>query len=195
MQEVFYEESASILNAKSASFKYNLLKTLSILSYVVLGIWLFVVIMFYEFNPKNILLDIILLLIPTALFFVSGFILGRFKNKFYVEYDYTFVSGSIRFSKVIKNYKRKFIIKFECSDVEKIGRVGSETFEKYYSMQSINKSILTSNDEAGEGKDFYYIVVNTNEDKYLFILECTQTFLVNILKMTNRTVLEGDFKK
>ncbi len=195
MQEVFYEESALLQKAKPAAIKYNILKIISIFSYVVFGIWLFFVIMFYEFGEGNILLNILLALIPAALFFASGFIMGRFKNRFYVEYDYTFVTGSIRFSKVIKNSKRKFIIKFECSDVEKIGKIGSGTFEKYYSMPNIKRQILTSNAESAEGKDFYYIVANVDEEKHLFILECTEMFLVNILKMANKRILEEDYKK
>ncbi len=193
MQEVFYEESATIINAKSEKNKYNLLKTISIISYVILGVWLFLVFMFYEFS--NAVADIIFILIPTALFFATGLLFGKFKNKYCVEYDYTFVSGSIRFSKVIKNRKRKFIVEFDCADVETIGRVGSDTFEKYFDSPNIIKSVLTSNDQAGEGKDFYYIVANTGDGKNLYILECTQTLLANILKFSKRTVLEGDFKR
>lgn len=194
MQEVFYEESAYLINPKPAAFKYNIIKLLSILSYIALGVWLFLVI-FYEFGQGNILLQVIFLLIPAALFFVSGFFLGRLKNKFYVEYDYTFVSGSLRFSKVIKNIKRKFIIRFECKDIEKIGKVTSNTFKKYCSMPGISTKILTSNSEPAENKDFYYIVANVDEWKYLLVLECTEAFMVQILKYSNKMILEEDYKK
>ena len=40
MQEIFYEESARLTNEKSASIKYNIIKILSISSYVILVIWL-----------------------------------------------------------------------------------------------------------------------------------------------------------
>ena len=131
-------------------------------------------------------------LIPLALFIVSGIILGKFKDKFYVDYDYTFVSGSIRFSKVIKNIKRKHIINFDTSDIEKIGLYGSELYEKYSKMPDIKTKILTSNSTPSEGKDFYYIVANVGGDKYVFIVECSELFIVNILKFTNRTVLDQE---
>lgn len=195
MQEIFYEESALLLKSRPAAIKYNILKIISILSYIVFGLWIFFVIMFFEFGSGNILLNIIFVLLPAVLFFCSGLLVGKLKNKFYVEYDYTFVSGSIRFSKVIKNSKRKFIVKFDCSCVEKIGKLGSGTFEKYFSSPTIKKQVLTSNSEAAEGKDFYYIVANVDEEKTIFILECSEVFLVNILKFANRRILEEDYKK
>ena len=143
---------------------------------------------------SQIIISVILILIPSILFIVTGIIFGKVKNRFCVEYDYTFVSGSIRFSKVIKNSKRKFIVKFECSDIEKIGKLGSETFEKYYIMPGVSKKILTGNSSAMENKDFYYLVVNVDGDKCIYVIECTETFLINILKFTSKRILEEDFK-
>ena len=194
MKEVFYEESASLLNFKSEAIKFNVLKIISILSYVLLGAWLLIMMHFPLGEGSQIIISIILILVPSVLFVVTGIIFGKIKNRFCVEYDYTFVSGSIRFSKVIKNNKRKFIVKFECSDIEKIGKIGSETFEKYYSMPGVSKCILTGNSTAMEGKDFYYIVVNVEGDKRIYIVECTETLLINILKFTSKRILEEDFK-
>ena len=97
-------------------------------------------------------------LIPLALFLVSGILLGRLKDKFYVDYDYTFISGTIRFSKVIKNIKRKFIVSFDTSDIEKIGKYGSETYKRYSIMPGVKTQILTSNNVAEDNKEFFYIV-------------------------------------
>ena len=194
MQEIFYEESAKIQNEKSASFKYRLFQVLSIISYVLLVGWILLGILPYT-PSGSVLLDVIFLVTPLVMFFLSGFFLGKFKNKFYVDYDYTFVSGSIRFSKVIKNIKRKFIIKFDSHEIEKLGKYGSETFEKYYQMPSISKNILTSNYTPTEGKTFYYMVVNTAGDKKIFILECTETFIFNVMKFANKSILDEEFVK
>ena len=48
-------------------------------------------------------------------------------------------------------------------------------------------------DKKDIGKDFYYIVVNTQDGKKLLIIECTETLIVNILKFANRTVLDEQF--
>ena len=127
------------------------------------------------------------------MFLASGIILGKIKNKFYVDYDYTFVTGSIRISKVIANVKRRHIISFETSQIEMIGKYDSDTFNKYNSMPGLSKQIFTSNVSPDNGKDFYYIVVNS-ASKYLFVLECTETFIVQILKFAGKSILEKDFK-
>ena len=194
MQEVFYEESARTLDDKGATRKYNIVRILSILSYVFLFLWIFISFNFYGLSGL-IVFDILFILIPAVMFFLTGFFLGKAKNKLYVDYDYTFVTGSIRISTVIKNIKRKFLFSFETSDIEKLGKYGSELFSKYEQMPGIKKKILTSNNSPEEGKSFYYVVANVNSDKHLLILECTDMFIVNIIKFSNKTILDEEFVK
>lgn len=191
MQEIFYEESAKIQDEGSAKRKYYVAKTLMIISYVLAVIWGLFCFMFI-IDVNHILSSLIFTLVPLALFIASGVILGKFKDKFYVDYDYTFVSGSLRFSRVIKNIKRIHIMNFNTSDIEKIGLYGSESYERYELMPDVKKKILTSNDSPEDNKDFYYFAVNTAGEKYLLILECSELFIVNVLKFTNRTVLDQD---
>ena len=192
MQDVFYEESATMQNTGAAKTKYYICKTLSIISYVIAITWLIVTLITFPLEG-NVLINILFAAIPFALFLASGILIGKLKDKFYVDYDYTFVTGSVRFSKVIKNVKRKNIIVSDTGNVEKIGRYGSDTFERYVAMPNKKQMVLTSNTETSPGKDFYYMVVNTNGQKYLFVIECTETFLSNILKFSNRTVFDDEF--
>ncbi len=203
MREIFYEESSKIQKEKSASRKYTICKVISIIFYVISVIYLFLTIdqlpaIIKSFQENSgalfIIFNILYLIVPFLLLFFSGFFLGKLKNKLYVDYDYTFVSGSVRISKVIKNVKRKFVIKFEYDAIERIGKYGSDTYNNYEKMPGIKKEILTSNVEPSEGKDFYYIVVNHEDNKKLLILECTELFIVNILKFANKLVIEKDFK-
>ena len=53
------------------------------------------------------------------------------------------------------------------------------------------KDILT----PAENKSFYYIVAVVDSDRKLMVFECTETFIVNILKFSNKTVLEEEFTK
>lgn len=191
MQEIFYEESAKIQDEGSAKRKYYIAKTFMVISYVLAGIWGLFCFMFI-IDVKHVLSSLIFSLVPLALFIVSGIVLGKFKDKFYVDYDYTFVSGSLRFSRVIKNVKRRHIMNFNASDIEKIGAYGSESYERYELMPDVKKKILTSNETPEDNKDFYYFAVNTAGDKYLLVLECSELFIVNVLKFTNRTVLDQE---
>lgn len=192
MQEVFYEETATVQNTGGAKSKYYVVKTLSVISYSVAVFWLIMAIMLFPLKG-NILLNIVFAAIPFLIFLASGIVLGKMKDKLYVDYDYTFVSGSIRFSRVIKNVKRKGIIQFETGNIEKLGRFGSDTFERYMLMPEKKKQILTSNSEPYDGKNFYYIVANVGGIKYIFILECTEIFISNIIRFSNRTVIEDGF--
>lgn len=194
MKEVFYEESAVVSNAGVAKAKYNIFKGVSIASYVLMVIWISIIFLTMDLS-QNLILNLIFYLVPLVLFFLSGFLFGRFKNKLYVDYDYTFVTGSIRIAKVIKNIKRKFVLKFDASNIEKIGKYDSGTFNKYYSMPGVTKYTFTSNITADEGKEFYYIVANVDGDKKLMIFECTETFIVHILKFANKSVLEEEFTR
>jgi hypothetical protein len=194
MKEVFYEESAVISNAGVAKVKYNIFKGISIASYVLMVIWISIIFLTMDLS-QNLILNLIFYVVPLVLFFLSGFLFGRFKNKLYVDYDYTFVTGSIRIAKVIKNIKRKFVLKFDASNIEKIGKYASGTFNKYNSMPGVTKYTFTSNITADEGKEFYYIVANVDGDKKLMIFECTETFIVHILKFANKSVLEEEFTR
>ncbi len=195
MMELFYEESAVVNNEKSASTKYNVFKIISIISYVLCALWFMLVFIAFDWGSGNTILNIVFVLVPLLMFFVSGLIFSKFKNKMYVDYDYTLVSGSIRVSKVIKNIKRKFVVKFDASNIEKIGTYGSGTFEKYDKMPGTTKLTLTSNYTATDNKKFYYIVAVINGDRTLMIFECTELFIVNILKFSNKMVLEEEFSK
>jgi hypothetical protein len=193
MQEIFYEESAQVQNAQSLTRKYNLFKGLSIFFFTLTIFWTVAYIFLYVINLDYILFDFIVYLIPTALFLTTAIILMRFKNRFYVDYDYTFITGNIRVAKVIKNIKRKFIISFDASVIEKIGLYGSKTFFTYADMLGVNYQIFTQNDIPADNKDFYYIVANANGQKQLMVFECTELFIRNVLKFSKKSVIEEGF--
>ena len=193
MQELFYEECAQVQNAQSSSKKYNLFKSLSIFFYVLAGLWTFAFLFLYIIDINNPLFDIIIYLIPTAVFLSTAIMFGMFKNRFYVDYDYTFISGNIRVAKVIKNIKRKSIISFDTDNIEKLGKYGSQTFFKYSDMNGVNIQIFTQNDLPCENKDFYYIVANVNAQKQLMVFECTQEFVRNVLRFSKKSVIDEEF--
>ena len=198
MREIFYEESVKVQNEKAETRKFNMYKTISTILYVLAGIWAIMIYFTLDtriFTEGSVLLGILYVVVPLVMFVGGGILFGIFKKKFYVEYDYTFVSGSIRIARVIKNYKRKPLLMFEARDIERLGKYDSETYYKYESMPGIKKTILTSNRTPSENKDFYYIVVNCEGEKKLLIIESTEIFLVNILQFAKRTILEEGFGK
>ncbi len=190
MNEVFYEETAFVSNPKSAKTKYNIVKAFSIFSYVLTVVWFYFFYTFYALS--NVIFDIIMFLIPTLTFVLGGVFIGKLKNRFYQEYDYTFISGTVRIAKVIKGVKRRFLFEFNCINIEKIGEYGSQTYNSYEKMAGVKKQILTPNNTPERDKDFFYIVVNINAEKNILIFECTKTFIVNVLKFSKKMVLEKE---
>lgn len=197
MREVLYEESSTLINFKQANFKYNLLLAVAIISFLLIAPWLLVFAPAWLFNAKiSWIVKILLGGFPVLIFFFIGFFALKAKDKFYVEYDYSFVNGSIRFSKVIKQKKRKFINKFDAKDIEMIGKMGSEQFYKYLEQENILTHVLTKNNAPANEKDFYYIVVTIDAQPYMFVIECTETFIANVLSFSRGIgILEKELRR
>lgn len=188
--EVFYEESSNYRN-QSEKTKYKLIRIISIIFYVFAGVWLIFAFNTLDFNV-GIILYLLFLLLPPALFIFAGVFIGKRKNNYCIDYDYTFVSGSIRCSKVINSIKRIHLFNFDASAIEIIGKVSNTSFKKYQSMPDVKVEYLTSNDTPEEGKNFYYIFAKVNSEKKVIVLECSELFIANVLKFSKRMVLEKD---
>lgn len=191
MQEIFYEETTALVDEKKAKRRYNVYRVTSIVSYVIAAL-LFFIMLFSSL--ENVLAFILFAVIPPALMLALGIVAGRLKFRTYVEYDYTFVSGSLRIAKVFYHVKRKPIVKFDVSDIFQLGKICSESYNKLANAPDIKREIYTSNEEPAENKDYYYLAVNLKDGKKLMVLECTEELLVNILKFANRGIVEKNFK-
>lgn len=193
MIEIFYEESATIQQDSSAKTKCVIYNLISKAILVLLAVWIIYVFTLMNIAFDDILLTVIFALLPVVtLGFLSLFFI-RLRNKYSSEFDYTFVSGDVRVSKVIGEKKRKHIMRFSTSNIEMIGKVGSETYNKYKAMPSVEKLVFTINSKPSEGKEFYYIVIN-NPGKKLLVFECTDMLIINILKFSNKNIIEKDIK-
>ena len=166
---------------------------MSIVFFALTIIWIVFALTAYPLSG-NVLIDLFGIIGPEFIFMPSAIMFLIFKNKFCIDYDYTFISGTVKVAKVVKNLKRKFLFKFDVSAIEKLGKYGSDTYEKYQALPGISKIVLTSNAVPSDGKDFYYLVVTICAEKKLLIFECTETFMVNILKFSNKAIVEEDYE-
>lgn len=194
MQEIFYEEVSMLNREKAGLRKYRLLKIFSIASYVMAVLFVLMFYFFYDLENFNFLAFTLSVLLPFVLFIFCGIALGRIKNNMFVDYDYTFVTGSVRVSKVIRRIKRKNVLKFETTEIEQLGKYGSETYEKLEKTPGMKKMILTSNQTPSDGNDFYYLQVNAEGSHKLLVFDCSEKFMATILRYSNRNILEKDFK-
>ena len=191
MQEIFCEESTMIQEEGKLKRRYRLLKTLSIFFFVLAFLW-FLLLFFWKVADfqENLIGALVTFLAPLILFITTGVILFKKKDGVYLTFDYTFVSGDVIISKVSMNVKRFKVAKFDTKQIVRIGKYDSEVFNNYYNSPDIKTVILTKNNQPSPNKDFYYILASLTEGKRLFVLECSENFIKNILIYTGRKVLE-----
>lgn len=196
MKETFLEESSVNAKYKQDLLKYKLLTVFGFLSFICCVIWFFLYFLILIESVVNgtLLVYVLMLVVPMVFFVLTGCLFFKSRNKFCVDYDYTFVSGTVKIAKVINNKKRKLLIKFETSDILKIGKIGSSFFEKILKTPMLNFYFYSANDEPENGKDFYYFYICVSGEKKVVVIECSRNFFVNFFNFLNRTLIDEEFK-
>ena len=184
--DVFYEESAVAQQAKKGEKRYKLV---NIFSNIFLTLGIIAILFGIKFIPLD---GWILWGTFCVWFFIMWFVLFKWKARFNVSYDYIFVSGELRIARVININKRKLITRFECSDIIQVGDADNPSFERFRNDPMTKMVVCTSNDTPMEGKFFMYILIDDNGKK-LYVLECREKLLVEIMKFAKRTALESDY--
>lgn len=130
-----------------------------------------------------------LLWVAFAISLTITLILNYFQNRFYNFYDLVFVDGRIAVSKIVNNKRRKYLVKFECKSIEKIGFLGGETYEKYLKDKEV-KNVYVTDDLTSNDVCF---LINTINKKTLLLLPYNEYFLVQVLKYCGNNKLEKTF--
>lgn len=200
MQEIFYEESVNTHNQASAKRKYRVYQIFSIIS-VILAVFSIFNVLFGRIDAdqgitKAVIVYIVIWLVMAAVMIFAAVFLARKKHVFFLSYDYTFVSGDLRISKVFNNRRRKHLYNIPTDRIIKMGRVGSDSYVKTKASPDTKEEILTPNTEAEEDKEFFYIHAQTNVGKRVLVLECRIQLIYTILRYMNRpNILESEFNR
>ncbi len=166
----------NIKNQRIFYFIFKVLKIIFILFAILSAI--------YAFFVSNFVWLVVLF------FFLIAFIIGLIQEKFYNFYDYFFCDEEIKFAKVINNKKRRLIIKFKVSDINKIGFVTSSDFNKYEFIENYKKVYAKS--KLLDETNLYY-AININGENKLIITSYHERFLSYILKKATNKILDGEF--
>lgn len=195
MQEFFYEESSFVKNEESAMRKFNMYKTLMIISFILSAICFFLLDYFPYDEERGFLWVPFIIggIVPVLVFLGLAFLFMRLKNQSYIDYDYTIVSGNVRVAKIIGRVKRKKLLNFNFSSIVSMGAFGSETYNRIYNTPGVKQIYLTNNNLPTNSDNFYYIYISDGSKK-LLIFDCSQSFILTIYRYGNKTVLEKDFK-
>jgi len=130
MKEIYYEESAAPVNAQKQEKLYKVFKTISVILYVI-GVLVFLpglsrgyAYFFGEQNEEYLYAFISAIFI--AFIFIAFGVGFTFANKrINISYDYAFVSGEMRISRVHGN-RRKHVYIIRADEIYRIGKVFSE---------------------------------------------------------------------
>ena len=204
--DIFYEESAVCSDAVKAQRRYTVLHVISRIC-LILGI---ICLVFALTNIPFGTLDgsltpeqqeevlvyknfFIFIAIQGGLLVLLWFILYRVKQGLNVNYDYIFVSGEIRISKVFNINSRKLVARIQPEHIIQLGDVDNSNYERLRADTMTKEIICTSNTTPAKGKFFMYILVGEAGEKKLYVLECREELLVNILKFVKRSTLENEY--
>ena len=128
------------------------------------------------------------------IFFGTGAImLFIMKRRVNISYDYTFVSGELRIVKVFNVNRRKLVVKIQPEEMLQLGDIDNESYRRLVANPTNKEVICTPNELPAKGKFFMYVHANDPLGKKLYVLECREEMLVNILKFVKRGTLEPDY--
>ena len=195
--DAFYEESAVNQNGTRDKRLYRILHIVSMV-FLWIGILLLVVSLFNfpwqatsdEVRALQFFFGFIVVLGLSCL--LTWFLFSKIKARFNVSYDYCFVSGELRISKVFNVNRRKLVARVDCEDMIQVGDVDNSSYTRFKADPMVKEVVCTPNVEASNGKFFMYVLANYNGKK-LFVLECRENLLMNIMKFAKRSVLESDY--
>ena len=185
--DLFYEESAKAKNGEKKEKKYAVL---NVFSNIFLVLAILISVLFVFFIPD----------VGFMIFFGSGalssfgmwFVFFKWKNMTNVSYDYALVTDELRISKVINTNKRKLVARIATEAIIQVGDVDAPSYDRFKADPNIKSVICTSNEEAADEKFFMYILADDNGRK-LFVLECREELLINLMRVTKRTALDRDY--
>ncbi|MBQ2713098.1 MAG: hypothetical protein IJF71_06930 [Clostridia bacterium] len=188
MADIYLEEKVSDTTPGKAKKRSVLLTVMQVLCG--LGGAFFLLVMFFsqflsveegKFVLKDYLIQLAIWLVFAVIFFVAAWLLGRLKQKQFCEYDYTFVTDSLRIARVINNSRRKFMLEVFCKDIEDMGDVDDESFSRYETMQGVKKIVATPNALNEEAK-LTYLFFTKNGSKTLLIIEPSDVMRICIMR-------------
>ncbi|HIR22812.1 MAG TPA: hypothetical protein IAB32_03390 [Candidatus Scatosoma pullicola] len=212
--DVLYEESAVNQKSKKAEKKY---KILNVISWIVFALGIFCALIFFTLclpyfltsmdsaPPEDVSVEDwqgqiaggrgmgIFIIMQFVFFALVWIMLYMLKKRVNISYDYTFVSGELRIAKVFNINRRKLVVRIDAAEILQLGDVDNESYDRLRADPGIKQEVVTPNEEPSEGKFFMYVLIGGSNGRKMYVLECREELLVNILKFAKRGTLESDY--
>ena len=201
--ENFIEETSSLKQSEKNRKKYFIYTLVSYASLVVAILSLFFAPIFIKVKDDKItivasgaglIVNIATLVLTFGLFLFLHFLFLKKKNKVFVEYDYVFTGEKLAVSAIYNETKRGFIDKTDVKDIVKIGKITSGSYKKILSDPTVKKVKYFSDGKTEDGKKIFYVLYNGKNGKTCMQIEVSEKFMVAILKVTGKEVVEEDYE-
>ena len=201
--ENFIEETSSLKQSEKNRKKYFIYTLVSYASLVVAILSLFFAPIFTKVKNGKItivasgaglIVNIATLVLTFGLFLFLQFLFLKKKNKIFVEYDYVFTGEKLAVSAIYNETKRSFIDKTDVKDIVKIGKITSGSYKKILSDPTVKKVKYFSDGKMEDGKKIFYVLYNGKNGKTCMQIEVSEKFMVAILKVTGKDVVEEDYE-
>ena len=201
--ENFIEETSSLKQSEKNRKKYFIYTLVSYASLVVAILSLFFAPIFIKVKDDKItivasgaglIVNIATLVLTFGLFLFLHFLFLKKKNKIFVEYDYVFTGEKLAVSAIYNETKRGFIDKTDVKDIIKIGKITSGSYKKILSDPTVKKVKYFSDGKTEDGKKIFYVLYNGKNGKTCMQIEVSEKFMVAILKVTGKEVVEEDYE-
>lgn len=114
-----------------------------------------------------------------ALVVLAGSAVGLFffRDRFRMEYEYTFTNGDLDFAIVYNNQKRKSLGTMRVKNVEAFGPVDSNEFRKLINMPDLKRKNWFLN----RGAELYYFYYQKESNRTIIVLEPSEE-MVGLIK-------------
>ena len=145
-------------------------------------------------SGAGLIVNIATLVLTFGLFLFLHFWFLKKKNKVFVEYDYVFTGEKLAVSAIYNETKRGFIDKTDVKDIIKIGKITSGSYKKILSDPTVKKVKYFSDGKTEDGKKIFYVLYNGKNGKTCMQIEVSEKFMVAILKVTGKEVVEEDYE-
>lgn len=185
MIESFLEENVTGKDTQFAKRKYRIFQAASIISIILgcIGLVFVYLSLYLPVEEGGSIMSVVVILIfyvvMTAGCFVLAYVFRRFRNNAIVDYDYTFVSGSLRIAKIINQTKRRPLIAVDCDTIEAMDKIEADTFKRYETMSGVKKVLATPNMNVEEA-NLYYLFCKKDGQPTLLIFEPSDALLIQI---------------
>lgn len=185
--DVYFEQSVDNANIDKHRKRTSVLGVVRYIMLIVGVIPIFLLM----FTPINTWVSAVIYIVSMILLaapFIGGFFaIGVFINKSNVEFDYLINGSMFRIVKVMNRKKRKKLVETSISNFESVGRISSDTYDRYAADRDVKKIFAICDFEDED--QLVYIFYVLDGVKYLLHIQPDEEMIVALRQSVTRIMI------